>query len=255
MNTLVLILTDQLSIVPTIQLRLKTARTDKQIVCFGQSRNHISIAFLFKGALVPCDVFNKESNLTRLYKKDEKIFLRRRETSTIPYNDFKKKPPSHIKHSWRYRHSFVLTPPHSLMQLHPAVCSPRLWTWVLALMFPVTCKYKLCESGHDLEITLKVRIFRWTKKSLRLESSIRLVNNINWPVKIKDDFIYDEFVANFYITRRLKSFPWDALVYGSIMAFYLNLEKLGKPERCVMLWASMNRLPVWVGLMCLWLNL
>ena len=30
-------------------------------------------------------------------------------------------------------------------------------------------------------------------------------------------------------TRRLKSFPWDALVYGSIMAFYLNLEKLGKP--------------------------
>ena len=44
------------------------------------------------------------------------------------------------------------------------------------------------------------------------------------------------------------------LVYGSIMAFYLNLEKLGKPKRCVMLWASM-RLPVWVGLMCLWLNL
>ena len=36
-------------------------------------------------------------------------------------------------------------------------------------------------------------------------------------------------------TRRLKSFPWDALVHGSIMAFYLNLEKLGKPERCVML--------------------
>ena len=26
-------------------------------------------------------------------------------------------------------------------------------------------------------------------------------------------------------TRRLKSFPWDALVYGSIMASYLNLEK------------------------------
>ena len=25
-------------------------------------------------------------------------------------------------------------------------------------------------------------------------------------------------------TRRLKSFPWDALVYGNIMAFYLNLE-------------------------------
>ena len=41
-------------------------------------------------------------------------------------------------------------------------------------------------------------------------------------------------------TRRLKSFPWDALVYGSIMAFYLNLEKLGKPERCVMLWATMS---------------
>ena len=38
-----------------------------------------------------------------------------------------------------------------------------------------------------------------------------------------------------FTTRRLKSFPWDALVYGSIMAFYLNLEKLGKPERCVML--------------------
>ena len=36
-------------------------------------------------------------------------------------------------------------------------------------------------------------------------------------------------------TRRLKSFPWDALVYRSIMAFYLNFEKLGKPERCVML--------------------
>ena len=37
------------------------------------------------------------------------------------------------------------------------------------------------------------------------------------------------------LTRRLKSFPWDALVYGNTMAFYLNLEKLGKPERCVML--------------------
>ena len=36
-------------------------------------------------------------------------------------------------------------------------------------------------------------------------------------------------------TRRLKSFSWDALVHGSIMAFYLNLEKLGKSERCVML--------------------
>ena len=42
-------------------------------------------------------------------------------------------------------------------------------------------------------------------------------------------------LARFNTTRRLKSFPWDALVYGSIMAFYLNLEKLGKPERCVML--------------------
>ena len=29
-------------------------------------------------------------------------------------------------------------------------------------------------------------------------------------------------------TRRLKSFPWDVLVYGSIMAFYLNLEKIRK---------------------------
>ena len=27
-------------------------------------------------------------------------------------------------------------------------------------------------------------------------------------------------------TRRLKPFPWDALVYGNIMAFYLNLEKI-----------------------------
>ena len=45
------------------------------------------------------------------------------------------------------------------------------------------------------------------------------------------------FLSNpvFKKTRRLKSFPWDALVHGSIMAFYLNLEKLGKPERCVML--------------------
>ena len=41
--------------------------------------------------------------------------------------------------------------------------------------------------------------------------------------------------VNEKITRRLKSFPWDALVYGNIMAFYLNVEKLGKPERCVML--------------------
>ena len=35
------------------------------------------------------------------------------------------------------------------------------------------------------------------------------------------------FFSVLYLTRRLKSFPWDALVYGSIMAFYLNLEKLG----------------------------
>ena len=29
-------------------------------------------------------------------------------------------------------------------------------------------------------------------------------------------------VAKYKETRRLKSFPWDALVYGSIMAFYLG---------------------------------
>ena len=29
-------------------------------------------------------------------------------------------------------------------------------------------------------------------------------------------------VSDFTKTRPLKSFPWDALVYGSIMAFYLN---------------------------------
>ena len=32
-----------------------------------------------------------------------------------------------------------------------------------------------------------------------------------------------------------RSLVWDALVYASIMAFYLNLGKLGKSERCVML--------------------
>ena len=48
-----------------------------------------------------------------------------------------------------------------------------------------------------------------------------------------DNSIYFSFVI--LRTRRLKSFPWDALVHGSIMAFYLNLEKLGKPERCVIL--------------------
>ena len=57
------------------------------------------------------------------------------------------------------------------------------------------------------------------------------------------------------LTRRVKSFPWDALVYGSIMASYLNLEKLGKPKRCVMLWASMSRLPVWVGLIHTYIRL
>ena len=49
----------------------------------------------------------------------------------------------------------------------------------------------------------------------------------------------------------ITSFPWDAFVYASIMEFHLNLEKLGKWERCVMLTVSMSRLPVWVGLMCL----
>ena len=38
------------------------------------------------------------------------------------------------------------------------------------------------------------------------------------------------------------------------MAFYLNLEKLGKSE-CIMLCVSMSRLPVRVVLMCLLLNL
>ena len=44
-----------------------------------------------------------------------------------------------------------------------------------------------------------------------------------------------ESAGNEVVTRRLKSFPWDALIYGRIMTFYLNLEKLGKPERCVTL--------------------
>ena len=84
----------------------------------------------------------------------------------------------------------------------------------------------------------------------------------DWLVQIKivtymssHPACYPISLVFFFQTRRLKSFPWDALVYGSMMAFYLNLEKLGKPERCVMLWASMSRLPVWAGLMCLWLNL
>ena len=34
---------------------------------------------------------------------------------------------------------------------------------------------------------------------------------------------------------RLKTFPWDALVYASMMEFRLIFEKLGKSERCVML--------------------
>ena len=56
------------------------------------------------------------------------------------------------------------------------------------------------------------------------------------------------YVQKFRLTRRLRSFPWDALVYASIMKLYLNLEKLGKSERCVTLWVSISRLPVWVGL-------
>ena len=43
------------------------------------------------------------------------------------------------------------------------------------------------------------------------------------------------YAQKFRLTRPLKSFPCDALVYASIMKFYLNLEKLGKSERCVML--------------------
>ena len=43
------------------------------------------------------------------------------------------------------------------------------------------------------------------------------------------------YAQKFRLTRHLKSFPWDALVYASIMKFYLNLEKLGKSERCVTL--------------------
>ena len=63
------------------------------------------------------------------------------------------------------------------------------------------------------------------------------------------------FICISSINKTPKVVSVGALVFGSIMAFYVNLEKLGKPERCVMLWASMSRLPVWVGLMCLWLNL
>ena len=36
------------------------------------------------------------------------------------------------------------------------------------------------------------------------------------------------YAQKFRLTRRLMSFPWDVLVYASIMKFYLNLEKLGK---------------------------
>ena len=51
----------------------------------------------------------------------------------------------------------------------------------------------------------------------------------------KLSIIFKDANNKLLITRRLKSFPWDALVYGRIMAFYLNLEKLGNTERCVML--------------------
>ena len=42
-------------------------------------------------------------------------------------------------------------------------------------------------------------------------------------------FIYTSFRLHVFwilqITRCLKSFLWDALIYGSIIAFYLNLAK------------------------------
>ena len=38
------------------------------------------------------------------------------------------------------------------------------------------------------------------------------------------DFVYTPFWI-LQIKRRLKSFPWNALVYGRITEFYLNLAK------------------------------
>ena len=123
-----------------------------------------------------------------------------------------------------------------------------------------------CDCGSRTFFIMNfLNFFRWKSNSWKTTVwGSNDSNKIGMGVAVSQDLFYfgffvaaaEDFVTCWHYTKHdtLRSFPWDALVYGSIMAFYLNLEKLGKPERCVMLWASMSRWPVWVGLMCLWLT-
>ena len=94
----------------------------------------------------------------------------------------------------------------------------------------LSCTALIVSLFKTLRDGFKVAVFIWyvcrclPQHSVSVQSPTSLLNS-----RFKTFFNFKQFPpSEFYIpsflswTRRLKSFPWDALVYGSIMAFYLG---------------------------------
>ena len=87
------------------------------------------------------------------------------------------------------------------------------------------------ERGTVGERTWERGCWKYTTLSLKFVAVTGEMRRLSIECKVRISVKCRVLVQASKLTRRLKSFPWDALVHGSIMAFYLNLEKLGKPER------------------------
>ena len=94
----------------------------------------------------------------------------------------------------------------------------------------------MASNGREKHLYAMERAER-SKFSQKMLKETALAINHATIVAIRKSSLKKVSIINFdpNKTPKVVSVPWDALVYGSIMAFYLNLEKLGKPERCVML--------------------
>ena len=65
-------------------------------------------------------------------------------------------------------------------------------------------------------------------RRVKFENNVKRLRALFTHRRVFNIYLYKVPLHLFWIlqiTGRLKSFPWDALVYGSIMTFYLNLAK------------------------------
>ena len=136
-----------------------------------------------------------------------------------------------IKGAYNCKHSHVRSTP-SCFHHSDYISEPKIFlspASSFAICRETFCTFIKFLAAPLLKITNCLVLSLLTNASL-FDSQLNCHSD-KWPINAQHSSAISVVIS----TRCLKSFPWDALVYGSIMAFYLNLQKLGKPERWVML--------------------